>query len=84
MNPEYFLIFVFFSSFAVLSRILGVMGLFNAFKNKENWPYLFIFLFVLLLFTAMYLYLGQSRFRVPLEPILMILTAMGIIIRNDK
>jgi len=84
MNPEYFLIFVFFSSFAVLSRILGVMGLFNAFKNKENWPYLFIFLFVLLIFTAMYLYLGQSRFRVPLEPILMILTAMGIIIRNDK
>jgi hypothetical protein len=37
------------------------------------------FIEVISLFTAAYLYLGQSRFRVPLEPMLMLFMVVGII-----
>ena len=42
-------------------------------------PYGVFFIEVVSLFTAAYLYLGQSRFRVPIEPILMLFTVFGLI-----
>jgi hypothetical protein len=48
-------------------------------KKREFLPYGVFFIEVISLFTAAYLYLGQSRFRVPLEPMLMLLMVVGII-----
>ena len=78
MNFAYMVIFIITTSFAILSRIIGIFGLFSTIKSGNFFKPTNIFLVtILILFTAMYLYLGQSRFRVPLEPILMIYTVIG-------
>ncbi len=66
MNFPYFLIFIFTTSFSIISRVLGFVGIFFILKNKEWHPYGLLLVEVISIFTAAYLYLGQSRFRVPL------------------
>jgi 4-amino-4-deoxy-L-arabinose transferase-like glycosyltransferase len=66
------------SFFSVSSRIFGLIGIYSLVKDKTFWPYFTILISVLILLTGMYLYLGQSRFRVPMEPLLMLLTVIGI------
>jgi len=78
MDYDYLLIFILFTGFAFIARFTALIGLFRAFKNTNNLPYLVIILGTLLIFTAMYLYLGQSRFRVPIEPILILLSVLCI------
>jgi hypothetical protein len=73
------LIFIITTLFAIVSRIIGIIGLFYMLKKREFLPYGVFFIEVISLFTAAYLYLGQSRFRVPLEPMLMLLMVVGII-----
>ncbi len=77
MDVGYFLIFSIFTSFAIVTRFIGFVGLYKTIKNPETVTYLIIIVAILVIFTAMYLYLGQSRFRVPLEPILMLLTVLA-------
>ena len=79
MNLSYLLIFIITTLFAIVSRIIGIIGLFYMLKKREFLPYGVFFIEVISLFTAAYLYLGQSRFRVPLEPMLMLLMVVGII-----
>jgi hypothetical protein len=79
MNFPYFLIFIFTTSFSIISRVLGFVGIFFILKNKEWHPYGLLLVEVISIFTAAYLYLGQSRFRVPLEPLLMLLTMIGVL-----
>ena len=76
MKIEYLLIFIVFTSFALIGRITALIGLYRIAKNPSNIPNLIIILGTLLIFSAMYLYLGQSRFRVPIEPILMLLSVL--------
>ena len=54
-----------------------IIGFYRNIKNTDTIIYLIAIVGVLIIFTAMYLYLGQSRFRVPLEPILMLLTVLA-------
>jgi hypothetical protein len=79
MNLPYFLIFTFTTLFAFISRILGLFGVFYVLKSNE-WRYYGVFLLEIITFlVASYLYLGQSRFRVPIEPILMLFSILGIL-----
>ena len=77
-------IFIITTLFSVITRAVGVIGIFCLIKNREWRPYVILFLGVVLLFGAAYLYLGQSRFRVPLDPILMLFTVFGIIYLKRK
>ena len=79
MDIFYLSIFIFTTAFSVLSRIVGIVGLFYLFKNREWRPYGFLLVEIISIFIAAYLYLGQSRFRVPLDPLLMLFTVIGIL-----
>jgi len=79
MNFSYFFIFIFTTIFSVFTRVVGFIGLFYMIKEKEWRPYAILLVEVVSIFTAAYLYLGQSRFRVPLEPILMLFTVVGFL-----
>ena len=79
MNASYLFIFILTTVFTIISRVIGLLGVFYLFKNKEYRPYGLLIIEVVSIFTAAYLYLGQSRFRVPLEPFLMLFTVVGII-----
>ena len=65
--------------FSLASRALGVFGLIYLIKGCKSKAYSIFLIEVLILFVAAYMYLGQSRFRVPLEPTLMLFTVFGII-----
>ena len=84
MNFAYLFIFVLTFTFSVVTRFIGLFGVFYLFRKKEWLPYSFLLIEVLSIFVAAYLYLGQSRFRVPLEPILMLFTIIGIIYVSKK
>jgi len=79
MNLSYLFIFIFTTAFSIISRAIGVVGVFYLLKNKKWRPHGILLIEVISLFTAAYLYLGQSRFRVPLEPLLMLFTVIGIL-----
>ena len=79
MNFSYLFIFIFTTTFSIISRITGIIGVFYLLKNKKWRPYGVLLIEVVVVFTAAYLYLGQSRFRVPLEPILMLFSVIGIL-----
>ena len=79
MNFSYFMIFIATTLFTVITRAIGIIGLFYIIKDRKWMPYGVLFVEVILLFTAAYLYLGQSRFRVPIEPMLMLFTVFGLI-----
>jgi 4-amino-4-deoxy-L-arabinose transferase-like glycosyltransferase len=82
---SYLFILIFTTAFSITSRILGLVGIYSLVKDRNMWPYLIVLMGIIILLTGMYLYLGQSRFRVPMEPILMLLSVIGfynIKIRN--
>ena len=79
MSFSYLFIFIFTTAFAVISRVIGIVGFFYLFKDRERTAYGLLLIETISIFTAAYLYLGQSRFRVPLEPLLMLLTVVGIL-----
>jgi hypothetical protein len=73
----YLIIITLCLGFAFITRLLGLLGFFILFrKDLKLYGVLFFLVNSLLMFT--YLYLGQSRFRVPMEPILMIYAGVGI------
>jgi len=75
---SYLLIFIFTTGFSITSRILGLIGIYSLHRDRSVWPYLIALLGIIILLTGMYLYLGQSRFRVPMEPFLMLFSVIGI------
>jgi 4-amino-4-deoxy-L-arabinose transferase-like glycosyltransferase len=79
MDISYFIIFIFTMVFSVTSRIIGLIGFFYVLKNRKWHPFGLLLIEAISIFTASYLYLGQSRFRVPLEPLLMLFTVVGVL-----
>ena len=77
MNNEYLFIFIVFTGFAFIARFFALIGLIKSLRRSENFSYLIVILGTIIVFTAMYLYLGQSRFRAPLEPLLILLTVLA-------
>ena len=84
MDLPYLFIFLGTTFFAVVTRVVGLFGLVYLFKRKEWTPYGILLIEVISIFTAAYLFLGQSRFRVPLEPLLMILAVVGVIYFSSR
>lgn len=75
--PVFFVIFFAASGFAFVTRMLGLLG-FIGLKSPIELSLIVFYMLVLSIFLSMYLFVGISRFRVPLEPILMLLSAGGI------
>ena len=69
--------------FAIVTRVAGIVGLMGWLRSGKFSP-AWIFLLIMAIFTLSYLYLGQSRFRVPLEPYLAVLAATGIATLRDR
>jgi len=63
--------------YAVVARILGLVGIATMIAQR-HWPLLILIGSILLYWTAILLTNGMSRYRVPLEPWLMILATYGI------
>lgn len=79
LHGEYLFLVVITLGYAVTSRMFGLIGLGLVFK-EHNARFLGIILVgQLFFFTAMYIYLGIDRFRVPLEPALAILASLGFV-----
>ncbi len=74
---RYAILLIMFSGFVIVARLLGVVGIVRIFSQKDNRALGVLFVLTLGLFSAMYLFVGISRYRAPLEIILMILAAMG-------
>lgn len=65
------------AAFALLMRLAGLFGLWRLWREGET-GLLLLLLAELIYFTLSYLFLGQSRFRVPMEPALLTLAALGL------
>lgn len=76
-HATYLLLVVGTLAWAAALRVLGLLGAIALWRQNER-ALLLLIVGELLYFTASYLYLGQSRFRVPMEPGLMVLAAAGI------
>jgi hypothetical protein len=62
--------------FAFGLRLLGLAGLY-AMLRSPHWRDFIIYVAILSFFTGMYLFIGQPRFRLPMEPILVIIALWG-------
>lgn len=62
--------------FAVLARILGLAGL-VVIALRRHWPLLLVIVCVLLFKGLVHMFFGLSRYRLPVEPLLMILAVFG-------
>jgi hypothetical protein len=76
-HSKYAVLLILFSGFVFLTRLFGIIGLVRMFAGRDNRAIGIIFLLTLGLFSAMYLCVGISRYRAPLEIMLMILAATG-------
>lgn len=64
-------------AFALLARGLGVVG-FAYFVRQKFWYLLAVFGLEVALFTLSAAFIGYSRYRVPIDPILMLFGAVGL------
>ena len=74
----YFLFFSIATTFAIIARVAGLIGFCASITRRNVLPYNVLYICTLGVFTATYLFIGTSRFRAPLEPILAIYAAVGI------
>lgn len=72
----YQLVFIFTILFSILVKLLSVIGLFKLYKNERTVFYLFILIFIVS--TLLFMFVGNSRFRIPLEPLFVILSFYSI------
>ena len=79
VNIKYLIALITFWGFAILTKILLIIGLIHVFSNSNNKYLSIIVIFYILLFSAEYLFLGQSRWRGPLDPLIMIFSALGVL-----
>lgn len=77
-NLIYFFIFIFTTLFSFFFRLLGFIGIIYFILQKKYFT-VFILISILIMYTALFLFVGNSRFRVPLEPILMFFAVNGLI-----
>ena len=79
-SPGYALLFMTGVSFALICRFLGIVGFLSHSTNRTLLPYNILYVGCIAIFTATYLFIGVSRFRAHLEPILAIYGVLGITI----
>ncbi len=64
--------------FSVLTRIAGLVGLIALLRNRRNLPILVFHLSSLIFLIAICMFYSLVRYRAPMEPILMLLGAVGL------
>ena len=74
----YLTIFIISTGFAFIARIFGAWGFITLLKDRALIPFHLFYLLVTLSFLIVYSVISTSRFRAPLEPILMLYTSIGI------
>ena len=77
-NYSYFLFFFACTGFAVVSRLAGIPGLVTVIRSKSFLPYTLFYCLTIFCFLLTYMFVGISRYRAPLEPLLMLFAAVGI------
>jgi len=77
-NLSYFLFFFTFTGFALISRLIGIVGLISVIRSKSSYPYTLFYCLSITCFLFTYMFVGLSRYRAPLEPMLMLFAAAGI------
>ena len=77
---------IFAIGFSVVCRMLGLVGLVASIRDKSTIGHTVFYLGTISIFVGMYLFSSIARFRVPLEPILMLFATVGIgyIFRSGK
>lgn len=73
----YLVLVVFTAGWATILRLFGLIGLIGMLMGP-HWRHALVIVTIIGYFTATYLFLGQSRFRVPLEPLLAVLAVAGL------
>ncbi len=76
ISPGYMLLLFLGLAFSFILRLLGLNGLF-AMLRSQHWRDFVIYCSIRSVFTGMYMFAGQSRFRPPMEPILVIIALWG-------
>ncbi len=71
------LIFLVSLIFSISIKILSIKGLYNLYTNNKNKIFYF-FILVFIFSTILFMFVGNSRFRVPLEPLFIILSVYGL------
>ena len=77
--PGYFILFLAGGAFALIGRLAGIIGLIMSTNKRSLLPYHVLYISPVIIFTATYLFIGVSRFRAHLEPILAVYAAIGIV-----
>ena len=83
-HGKYAILLILFSGFVLATRIFGTVGLLRSFVGRDLRGIGVFFLLTLGLFSAMYLFVGISRYRAPLEIMLMMLSAIGYQTVSDR
>lgn len=78
VNVKYLIALLLFWGFSLLIKILMIFGIWSIFKNSINIQIILSLSFFVIMFIAEYMFLGQSRWRVPLDPFFIILASQGI------
>jgi hypothetical protein len=76
-HKEYIILTLLAATFALLSRVAGLIGLLLLLRTTPHLPKLLFFLICISYLLAMYMFFGVSRYRAPFEPILMFFAAVG-------
>ena len=76
LSPAQLLVSALCLGFALVSRVLGLVGI-VAMARRREWQVLAVTVALLAYFTAVHLFLGTTRFRMPAEPMLMLITVYG-------
>ena len=85
-HPSYLFLFTLLILFAVTTRAFGILGLVRATSNPRCHAHTVFYLLMVLLLLALCGLQGWSRYRAPMEPILMLftVTALSRSINRDK
>lgn len=79
-NPSYAVMLILCTLYAIGGRVVGIIGIWQLFRCRGGHSKILtaFLLTSLLIFVGLYLFVGISRYRAPLEPILAILAVAGI------
>ena len=80
----YFWLVILTSVFSTGLRLTGVIGFLSNLKNSHRTAATIFLFSCIVLFLAMYMFIGVSRFRAPFEPILMIFGATGLVVLKKR
>ncbi len=78
VNSSYAAILLLTFGYAITARLAGIAGLARMLQ-KETVHATLAILMLMVVLSLSYLYVGQSRFRVPLEPYLAVMASVGIL-----